>query len=50
MTEKAGLLNQSLQTEVGVTLQDGAVITNDISKNLPGDKWNELVKKFLYTR
>ena len=50
MTEEAGLLSQSLQAEVGVTLQDGAVITDDISKNLTGDKWNELVKKFLYTR
>jgi glycine cleavage system H lipoate-binding protein len=50
MEEEANLLNQSIQSETGVTFHDGAVVAADISKNLPKEKWNELVKKHLYTR
>lgn len=50
MEEEANLLNQSIQSETGVTFHDGAVVAADISKNLSKEKWNELAKKHLYTR
>jgi glycine cleavage system H lipoate-binding protein len=50
MREEASLLNKGIQSEAGVTLHDGAVISDDISQNISKKIWNELVRKHLYTR
>jgi hypothetical protein len=52
MVEEANLLKQTIGSEAGVTgtLHDGAAITTDMSINLSEQKWNEIVKKHLYTR
>lgn len=50
MTDEANLLSKSIQEDVGLTLQDGAQMTTDISGNISKEKWNELVKKHLYVR
>ncbi len=52
MVEEANLLNQTIGSEAGGTgtLHDGAAITTDMSINLSEEKWNEIVKKHLYTR
>lgn len=50
MVEEANLLKQSIQSDAGVTFHDGAVVANDISENLSKEKWNDLVKKHLFTR
>jgi len=50
MQAEAQLLTQSVQPEAGVTLHDGASLTDDMSENLSKEDWLELVKKHLYTR
>jgi glycine cleavage system H lipoate-binding protein len=50
MVEEANLLNKSVSAEAGVTFHDGASITTDISQHLSKEKWNEVVKKHLYTK
>ena len=50
MTDEAKLISQEIHGDVGLTLQDGATMTTDISSNISKEKWTELVKKHLYTR
>ena len=48
LIEEANLLSKHLQSDAGVTMHDGASISNDISSRLSKEKWSEIVKKHLY--
>jgi glycine cleavage system H lipoate-binding protein len=50
MAEEGSLLQKSVHTGAGETLHDGATFTDDISRNLSKEKWEEVVKKHLFTR
>ncbi len=50
LLEEANLLSKTIQSEAGVTMHDGAVISTDLSSNLFKDKWRQIVKNHLYVR
>ena len=50
MVEEANLLFASIQTAAGVTMQDGAELTKDISQHLAKEKWLEIMKNHLYIK
>jgi glycine cleavage system H protein len=50
MVEEANSLFASLQTAAGVTMQDGAELTKDISRHMPKEKWLEIMKNHFYIK